>query len=339
MFGWGRAGVPAPQPVDSARSRLVDTSKITLMDASGRGQGEPFTRDDAISAGLTARQLRSARFVRLHRNVYLARETPLSLPVRARGLMLVAPPSAVVSHQSAAVLWGGTVPESSRVHVTVPRRETLRVEGVRTHQSDRDRACTTAFGVRVTTPEQTFVDLASTLDLVQLVVLGDRLVRRERTTPDRLVRATDAWIGPHRGLACRAAALVRSGVDSPPESRLRMLVVLAGLPEPTVNHILRDPHTGAWQRRFELAYEELRLAVEYEGRHHLDDEIWAGDIDRREELDRRTWRVVQVINKGLYETPLRTLQRLDQARIDRGAAPTRRFADEWKRYFPGHQPG
>ena len=103
-----------------------------------------------------------------------------------------------------------------------------------------------------------------------------------------------------------------------------MLVVLAGLPEPTVNHIVRDPDTGAWLRRFELAYRELLLAIEYEGRQHRDDdEIWAADIERREELDRETWRVVQVISKGLFETPLRTLQRIDQARVDRGRSTDR----------------
>ena len=117
-----------------------------------------------------------------------------------------------------------------------------------------------------------------------------------------------------------------------------MLVVLAGLPEPVVNHIIRDPRTGDWLRRFELAYPELRIAIEYEGRHHRDDdEVWDRDIDRREDLDRRSWRIVQVISKGLYDNPLRTLQRIDQARVDRGAAPTRAFQEEWRRYFPGRE--
>ncbi len=73
--------------------------------------------------------------------------------------------------------------------------------------------------------------------------------------------------------------LVRAGVDSPPESRLRLLVVLAGLPEPTVNHILRDPVTGEWVRRFELAYRDLLLAIEYQGRwHRQSEEVWSSDI-------------------------------------------------------------
>ena len=63
--------------------------------------------------------------------------------------------------------------------------------------------------------------------------------------------------------------------------------------------------------------------------------VWAADIDRREDLDRRTWRVVQVISSGLDEHPLRTLQRVEQARADRGAPPLRAFSEEWRRYFPG----
>jgi len=85
-----------------------------------------------------------------------------------------------------------------------------------------------------------------------------------------------------------------------------------------------------------LTYEELRIAIEYEGRQQRDDnEIWAADIHRREDLDRRAWRVVQVVSDGLFDNPLRTLQRIDQARVDRGAAPTRSFTEEWRRYFSG----
>jgi hypothetical protein len=45
----------------------------------------------------------------------------------------------------------------------------------------------------------------------------------------------DSLVGPR---------IARNGVDSPMESRLCMLLVLAGLPEPFVNHALRDETTG-----------------------------------------------------------------------------------------------
>jgi hypothetical protein len=308
------------------------------MDASAFDPTVPFTRTEATTVGLTPRALAGAGFMRLQRNVYVARTAPLDLSVRARAALVCAPRSAVISHHTAAVLWGGAVPESSEIHVTVPRRESLQVSGVRTHRSDRDRAVTRWRGVSVTTPEQTFADLGPHLDLVQLVVLGDSLIRGRATSAARLVRFSDQWNGHHRLLVRRSARLTRLGVDSVPESKLRLLILLAGLPEPRVNLVLRDPDTGAWMRRFELAYDELRLAIEYEGRQHRsDDEIWAWDIDRREELDRRDWRVVQVLSDGLYASPLRTLQRIEQARRDRGAAPSRAFSDEWKRYFPGRR--
>ncbi len=48
------------------------------------------------------------------------------------------------------------------------------------------------------------------------------------------------------------------------ETRLRLLLVLAGLPEPTVNVIVRGPD-GEWLRRFDLCYPIFRLVVEYDG--------------------------------------------------------------------------
>lgn len=289
-----------------------------------------------MAAGITPWQLRSRDFVRLHRNVYVDRHTPRTLAVRAVAALRLAPSGTVVSHETAALLWGGSVPSSAPIHVRIPPGETLRVDGVRTHHGSGQLDVRWRRGVPVTSPETTFCDLAESLDLVQLVVLGDGLVRRSVTSPTGLVAAASELSGRRGALAQRAAGLVRAGVDSPPESRLRMLVVLAGLPEPTVNHILRDPYTGDWLRRFELAYPELRIAIEYEGRHHRDDdEVWEVDIDRREDLDRRSWRIVQVISKGLYDNPLRTLHRIDQARVDRGAEPMTAFGEEWRRYFPG----
>lgn len=58
------------------------------------------------------------------------------------------------------------------------------------------------------------------------------------------------------------------------ESRLRMLLVLAGFAEPQVNFILRDL-AGDWSRRFDLCYRALKLIIEYDGEQH-------GDLDHRD---------------------------------------------------------
>ncbi|MEP6630361.1 MAG: hypothetical protein ABJA89_07805 [Lapillicoccus sp.] len=297
----------------------------------------PFTRAEALAAGLTDQHLGDATtFVRIFRGVYVGRATTRTLAVRTRAALRIAPPSAMASHETAAVLWGGTVPPQSDIHLTVPQGLNCQAAGIRTHRYLQVAEPVIHRGVRLTPPERTVCDLAPRLDLVGLVVLGDRLVRRGATTPIQLIRAADEWPGDFRSRLQRATRLVRVGVDSPPESRLRMLVVLAGLPEPTVNHIIRHDETGDWLRRFELAYLDLLLAIEYQGRWHREsDDVWEADIARREELDHHTWRVVEVLGKSLSEDPGHVLQRIEAARRDRGARATKTWSEEWRPYFPG----
>lgn len=91
-------------------------------------------------------------------------------------------------------------------------------------------------GLPVSTPEQTFLELAAAgLSLVDLVIVADGMIRAEHTAPGRLADAAAGWHGRGCRVARRAADLAREGVDSPMESRLRLLLVLAGLPEPRVN--------------------------------------------------------------------------------------------------------
>jgi hypothetical protein len=51
------------------------------------------------------------------------------------------------------------------------------------------------------------------------------------------------------------------------ETRVRLLIVLAGLPEPKVNMIVRITN-GKWRWRFDLCYPEYKLIIEYDGRRH-----------------------------------------------------------------------
>ena len=122
-------------------------------------------------------------------------------------------------------------------------------------------------------PLQTFLDLAGAgLDLVDLVVLAESLVAAQRFQPADLVDAAQSWLGHGAKRARLAGRYVRAGVDSPQETRLRMLLVLAGLPEPVINLILRWPD-GSWRMRLDLSYPELQLIVEYDGRQHAENTL------------------------------------------------------------------
>ena len=88
-----------------------------------------------------------------------------------------------------------------------------------------------------------------------------------------------------------------------------MLLVLAGLPEPVINEILRCAD-GSWRMRLDLSYPELRLIVEYDGRQHAENTAqWNRDLRRREELESLGWRIVVVTARDLNGEPGATLDR------------------------------
>ncbi len=290
----------------------------------------PFTREQGLRLGLTDWTIRTG-YVRLLHGVYVSAGVPITPWLRASAALLVAPAGAVVARHTAAVLWGGVVPESPDVHLLVPPGRRVRRDGLDVRETATPDVAVQR-GIPMTTPVQTFLDLGEHLDLVQLVVLGDALVRNQPVTPAQLVTASGEHRGQNPRQLRRAAAYLRVGVDSPMESRLRMLLVLAGLPEPVVNHPVRDG-TGRVRYRLDLAYPEWRIAIEYDGRQHAEDSRqWRWDVHRREQLDTDGWRLVVVLSGDLYRTPSRTLDRVVKAAADHHVTLAVR-SDAWRRYF------
>jgi hypothetical protein len=296
----------------------------------------PFTRADARAAGITVKELIGSRYQKVFFNLYVSADVVITPQIRARAALRLACAESYASHYTAAELWGLPVPHDDHTHITVPEHgERLRRQGVRSHlgQSRAQRALRT--GIPLSGPEQTFIDLAAIgMNLIDLVVLGDAMLKAKLTTISTLIEAIDAWHGCGTRLALRAARLIREGVDSPMETRVRLLIVMAGLPEPTVNVIIRG-EDGSWRMRFDLCYLDQRLIVEYDGRRHADSpEQWERDIFRREDLDRMDYRLLIVTSRGVYNEPHRTLERIRDALRERGVRVPSRFKNEWRRHFP-----
>ena len=169
---------------------------------------------------------------------------------------------------------------TSAVHVSIPPGTSFSRAGVIVHRPQTLPAVGTRRGVRLTPPEETFLACAAYLALVELVVLGDSLVGAGATTAEALITAAAHRRGRGTRLARSAAALVRRGVDSPPETRLRLLLCLAGLPEPEVDHRIYS-EVGQLLYRFDLSYPQIKLAIEYDGRHHERDPYRGRDLLRR----------------------------------------------------------
>jgi hypothetical protein len=168
--------------------------------------------------------------------------------LRVRGAADTRQTELVVSHQSAAVLWGlpalfGWPPE---VHFLTERTGGGRsTPGIRKHATGPDSADVGMVNGRlVTTIERTVVDLAAALDLKSAVAMADRAIAVDRTgrvraltTTARLLETWDRML-PFRG-SVRARAVIDFASTlsgSPNESGSRVNVALSGFPEPVLQH-------------------------------------------------------------------------------------------------------
>lgn len=212
------------------------------------------------------------------------------------------------------------------LHVTAiyPNRAP-RIAGVVGHQSLTDSCFVTLRpGVRVSTVADTWVALASTLSLDELVIAGDSTVRRKSplTTLDALVAAVTRAEGT-RGVrrARDALALVRPRTDSVKESELRLMIVRYGLPEPIVNFEIRNQF-GAFVGFGDLAYPQFKVLVEYDGGHHREDEKqFNRDINRLDDIMELDWRVIRVNKSHVDNRAVGRLAKIRSALIERGWTP------------------
>lgn len=239
------------------------------------------------------------------------------------------------SHQTAASIWGAPLPLTitpdgriagadeldlhvcARGHIPFPRatgvvghRTLLSMTAV----SERD-------GLRVSSPAATWASLG-TLPLIDLIALGDYFCRRWRTgfgRPDA-GRAPLATIDELREMLesgrRRGAARLREAVEavredswSPRETRVRCILVAAGLPEPELNvDVYGDD--GRFLGCVDMVYPGSHVAIEYLGMLH--GERWAQDVERIAALRAAGWTVIEVTSP-LLKRPEELIRRVAAA--------------------------
>ena len=310
----------------------ADADRKTHLMADSLETHHPFLIRDAPDLGIRPSDLRSPRYRRIFRGVGVHSEVPDTVVVRSRAALLLAPRGAVVSHWSAGRLWGGTTPDDPELHLALERDHQMRIPGIRLHRHRHQLHAVKRHGLPVTAPLQTFGHLARIATTVQLVALGDSLVRKNRFSPPELVAFADAWEHQCRREAQLAARLVREGVDSAPETALRLLFTFAGLPEPEVDIHLTDAD-GRLRYRLDLGFRETRLAIEYDGRWHHTDEQRQLDEVRRHDLGLEGWTFLIVTADDLYGDTASLLRRIIETLADHGIALPRAPLDDWRRHF------
>jgi hypothetical protein len=255
-----------------------------------------FVGSHAVAAGaLTKQQLRTRGYVRLVQGVYADPSLPLDHRLHCRGVALILPIGAAIGGHSAAAWYGAPF---AGIHdpVTVvrpPDVEWKGPRGVRVHRSqERVDVVRDADDIPVTSPLRTAWDMATLESLGTAVAALDAMVRAGAIRLPEITALASAGVG-RWGVARvrRAAQLVDPWAESPPESRVRVALVLAGL-EPVPQYEIR--WAGAFVARVDIAFPEARVAVEYEGAYHFEAGQIVRDDERYERLRAAGWTVVRL---------------------------------------------
>ncbi|HYO02359.1 MAG TPA: DUF559 domain-containing protein [Mycobacterium sp.] len=257
--------------------------------------GAPFLGSEAVRQGLlTGYQLRT-KYRALHRNVYVPTESVMTAETRARAAWLWSGGDAVLARLSAAAVLGtkwldGHAPaELIRSDRHGPAELMLHTWDV---SPDETRAVR---GMRCTTPARTAFDIGRTLEADLAIPILDALMNATRLKAAEVIALAD--VRPHHpGVRkLRAAmALTDPGAESPQESRVRLLLRRAGLPELETQIELRDRY-GAPFIRVDMGWRQWLVAVEYDGvQHWTNRRQRSWDIDRIAILEEAGWTIIRV---------------------------------------------
>ena len=288
----------------------------------------PFTRARARQEQVTRGVLRGPGVQTLVRGVYLSAAVDPTLAQQLSAYLTVLPPETAVDGVTALWVWGVEVGRATPYRFVTTaghgsKRPTVRVRRVAELPERR--------GV-VVAPVPALVAAKTELGLLDLVVAGDWLVRVKQAT---LAEVRDGLVGATARQcrrARRAGNLVRAGAESPRESRLRLVIVLAGLPEPACNVDLGDE--WFFIGRVDLYLRDWNIAVEYEGdQHRTDARVFGHDLERYEQLAASGVLVVRV-SKVHLRRPREVVGRIHAALVSRGyRGPAPVFGAEWCEVF------
>jgi hypothetical protein len=222
---------------------------------------------------------------------------------------------AVLSHRSAAELWGLLKPAGGHPEVTVRAKRGSR-PNLHVHVSSlpADEVGHHA-GIPVTGVARTLLDLAPSLTPVRLKSVIDAAENRRLggslSLPELLDRHPRR---PGSPAIARILAERRIGLDVPHEElelRFAELIDRYGLPQPEVNAILT---ARGGNLEVDCAWRSARLVVELDSRkHHSDPSAFENDRRRDQALIAVGWRVMRVTWRQLIDEPARLARDLGRA--------------------------
>lgn len=259
-----------------------------------------FDREDAERAGLRPGRLRRRDIRRPFHGVQIVGSFG-TLRERCTAYRVRMKPGHAFSHQTSVLLQGlplaRAFEEELDLHVSVVmpgRAPTTR--GVVGHRIRIAPPVVDLGGLPVVRMDEAWAQMAPLLAVDELIVLGDAVLWRDPELLDAMRAAAGTPYRPGRERLVRALREIRRGAASPGETRARLLLVRAGLPEPELN---ADVDLPGGVVHPDMVWRERRVAVEYEGDGHRDREQFVYDIGRYERMQAAGWTVVRVLPDDL----------------------------------------
>ncbi|MFZ3268892.1 MAG: hypothetical protein WA285_09735 [Mycobacterium sp.] len=257
---------------------------------------EPFIGSEAVAAGALTKTQLATRCRRLFPDVYVERDVDVDAELRAKAGWLWTGRRGVVAGFAAAALHGSKwVDDRQLVQLIHDNRRSP--PGIQTHRDRIDQdEIDLVVGVPVTSPVRTVLDFGCWYPTMTAVAGIDALARAVE------IKAADVELLAHRYVGRRGIRRARQAVDlfdpgaqSPKESWLRVVLIQAGLPKPqTQIPVLNE--FGSAVAYLDMGWEDVKVAVEYDGEQHRSDRrqyIW--DVRRLEMLERLGWIIIRVL--------------------------------------------
>lgn len=279
------------------------------------GEELPFIGSEALTSGRLSRYELRRYYRAIMPNVYLDKRVEPSFRQRTLAAYLWSRRQAVVSGLAASAMHGAKwIDDDSPVELIwrnarVPKGVVTRTDSVLAEEIQKLN------GLALTTPERTAFDIG------RRGRLDDAIARL-----DALAHATDFKVSGVEELAARhrhtrglrhleaALNLMDAGAESPKETWLRLLIIRAGYPRPRTQIPVLSPDGRRWYY-LDMGWEDLKLAVEYDGDHHRTDrKRFAYQIERAEDLHQLGWLVVTVAARHHRVDVLRRVHRAWAAR-------------------------
>lgn len=259
-----------------------------------------------------ARRVREGALHRLYRGVYAVGHPGLTLRGRFRAAVLACGDSAALSHFAAAAAWGFWNWDERRIDVTIGSG-TRDIDGIRVHRSRTlERDVRVRYGIRVTSPARTLLDLAAVLPHGALRRVARRAQAQRAVSIRQILELLEQANG-HRG-AERLRAVVADG-PAPTRSDLEDLLLdlldEAKVERPEINAPLRF---GTQTIVPDYLWRAQRVAIEADSVTWHDHKLTREhDAEKQARLEAAGLRVLRITWRQITRSPQQTLARIRAA--------------------------